>query len=87
MKKLIQILLVIFLITSCGKLLKKDKTNQTVSISQNSKSQKQFNSRILLYDGSNDTIKTDTFVLKNNYKLMYLQTILKKMTTELILFF
>lgn len=70
MKKLIQILIVIFLISICGRLLKKDKTNQTVTGNQNSNSQKQFNSKIFLYDGGNDIIKTDTFLLKNNFKLV-----------------
>lgn len=70
MKNIIQILVVIFLITSCSKLLKKDKTNQTVTINQNSKPQKQSNNRIFLYDESSDTIKIDTFFLKNNFKLV-----------------
>ncbi|MBS7230934.1 hypothetical protein KHA90_07845 [Flavobacterium psychroterrae] len=69
MKKLIQILVVVFLISSCGRLLKKDKNNQ-ITGNKNSTSLKQCNNKIFLYDESNDTIKTDTFLLKNNFKLV-----------------
>jgi hypothetical protein len=70
MKKLIQILIVTFLITNCGRLLRKDKTDQRVTGNQNSKSKEKLNNGIFLYDESQDTIKTDTFLLKNDYKLI-----------------
>jgi hypothetical protein len=69
MRKLIQILIILFLISSCGRLLKNDETTE-IGIVKNNKSEEHFESKIFLYDHSIDTIKTDTFLLKNNYKLI-----------------
>lgn len=68
MKKLIQTLTVLFLMSSCGRLLK-DNKSQTVIVND-AEPKVQLNSGVFLYDESNDTIRTDTFRLKNNYKLI-----------------
>ena len=68
MRKVIQILIILFLISGCGRLVKNDKTTE-IGIVKN-KSEEHFENKFFLCDHSIDTIKTDTFPLKNNYKLI-----------------
>jgi hypothetical protein len=74
MKKLIQILIILFLIKSCSRSLTKDKTTETAIINDNHKSKEQLNNEVFLYDESNDTVKKNTFFLKSNFKLIVFPT-------------
>jgi signal peptidase I len=69
MKKLIGMLIFLFLIFSCNKILKNDKATQIIK-SDSTLINKKNEATIFLYDDSQDTVKTNTFLLKNNFKLI-----------------
>lgn len=69
MKKLIGILIFLFLICGCTKISKGDKSTQVIKADSTS-IKKRFQAAVFYYDNSQDTVNTNTFLLKNNFKLI-----------------
>ena len=69
MKKLSGIFVILFLIYSCNKISKSNNTTQKVII-DNVSSKNTFEKLVFFYDDSQDTVVTNTYLLKNDFRLI-----------------